>query len=352
VDWVEASGKSLVEAKEAVLDLLGVAEDDAEFVVLSEPKAGLFGRMRGEARVQARVRPVAPPPKRGRRQRPERRRDGSDRPSGGGRGGKQHADRNGNGDSNGRKVESAQQSARSNGESGSDEHGSSGSGGSRNRRRQRPEAGGRQDAPGGGRSQTAGNAGNTDGADGHGDSKKEQRLGRGAPSNGAGRVPAESEDAMEETLTLEQQGETGQEFISGLIREFGLSADVGFRQVDDETVEVTATGNDLGILVGPRGATLTALQDLTRTYVQRQSVSRTDRILVDVGGYREKRSAALRRFTQGIVDDVKETGEERALEPMSAPDRKVVHDAVNEIEGVETRSEGEEPRRYIVIAPS
>jgi spoIIIJ-associated protein len=351
VDWVEASGKSLVEAKEAVLDLLGVAEDDAEFVVLSEPKAGLFGRMRGEARVQARVRPVAPPPKRGRRQRPERRRDGSDRPSGGGRGGKQHADRNGNGDSNGRKVESAQQSARSNGESGSDAQGSSGSGGSRNRRRQRPEAGGRQDAPGG-RSLTAGNAGNKDGADGHGDSKREQRLGRGAPSNGAGRVPAESEDAMEETLTLEQQGETGQEFISGLIREFGLSADVGFRQIDDETVEVTATGNDLGILVGPRGATLTALQDLTRTYVQRQSVSRTDRILVDVGGYREKRSAALRRFTQGIVDEVKETGEERALEPMSAPDRKVVHDAVNEIDGVETRSEGEEPRRYIVIAPS
>jgi spoIIIJ-associated protein len=248
-------------------------------------------------------------------------------------------------------VESAQQSARSNGESGSDAQASSGSGGSRNRRRQRPEAGGRQDAPGG-RSLTAGNAGNKDGADGHGDSKREQRLGRGAPSNGAGRVPAESEDAMEETLTLEQQGETGQEFISGLIREFGLSADVGFRQIDDETVEVTATGNDLGILVGPRGATLTALQDLTRTYVQRQSVSRTDRILVDVGGFREKRSAALRRFTQGIVDEVKETGEERALEPMSAPDRKVVHDAVNEIDGVETRSEGEEPRRYIVIAPS
>jgi spoIIIJ-associated protein len=165
-------------------------------------------------------------------------------------------------------------------------------------------------------------------------------------------MPAESEDAMEETLTLEQQGETGQEFIAGLIREFGLSADVGFRQIDDETVEVTATGNDLGILVGPRGATLTALQDLTRTYVQRQSVSRTDRILVDVGGYREKRSAALRRFTQGIVDEVKESGQERALEPMSAPDRKVVHDAVNEIEGVETRSEGEEPRRYIVIARS
>jgi spoIIIJ-associated protein len=346
VDWVEASGKSLVEAKEAVLDLLGVAEDDAEFVVLSEPKPGLFGRMRGEARVQARVRPVAPPPKRGRRQRPERRRDGSDRSANGNRGGRTNAGRNGSNESDGRKAESTQLTARENGGSSGD------SSTSRSRRRQRGEPAARPEVSGDDRSLTAVSSGGRGKAEGRRESNGEQRLGRGAPSNGAGRVPAESEDAMEETLTLEQQGETAQEFISGVIREFGLSAEVGFRQIDDETVEVAAIGSDLGILVGPRGATLTALQDLTRTYVQRQSVSRTDRILVDVGGYREKRSAALRRFTQGIVDEVKESGEERALEPMSAPDRKVVHDAVNELDGVETRSEGEEPRRYIVIAPS
>jgi spoIIIJ-associated protein len=351
VDWVEASGKSLVEAKEAVLDLLGVAEDDAEFVVLSEPKAGLFGRMRGEARVQARVRPVAPPPKRGRRQRPERRRDGSDRSSNGNRGGKQNAGRNGSAESNGRRSEPAQQAAGGDGESGQ-RSSSGGSGTSRNRRRHRGEPGDGQGASRDDRSLTAVDSGKRGTADGRRDRENEQRPGRGASSNGAGRVPAESEDAMEEQLTLEQQGETAQAFITGVIREFGLSADVGFRQIDDETVEVAATGTDLGILVGPRGATLTALQDLTRTYVQRQSVSRTDRILVDVGGYREKRSAALRRFTEGIVDEVKESGEERALEPMSAPDRKVVHDAVNELEGVGTRSEGEEPRRYIVIAPN
>ncbi len=97
MEWVEASGKSLIEAKETVLDLLGVAEDDAEFVVLSEPKAGLFGRMRGEARVQARVRPVVPPPKRGRRPRPERRRGASDRSPG---------DRSSNGSGDGRQNKS------------------------------------------------------------------------------------------------------------------------------------------------------------------------------------------------------------------------------------------------------
>jgi spoIIIJ-associated protein len=156
---------------------------------------------------------------------------------------------------------------------------------------------------------------------------------------------------MEESLTLEQQGEAAQTFLSGLVREFGLDADVTFAEVDEETVQVAATGDDLGLLVGPRGATLAAVQDLTRTFVQRQSENRTDRILVDVAGYREKRIAALQRFTQGLVDEVKATGEEKALEPMSPADRKVVHDTVNEIDGVETRSEGTEPTRYVVIQP-
>ncbi len=157
---------------------------------------------------------------------------------------------------------------------------------------------------------------------------------------------------MEESLTLEQQGDAAKGFLAGLVEEFGLEADVTFTEVDEDTVQVAATGGDLGLLVGPRGATLAAIQDLTRTFVQRQSESRTDRILVDVAGYREKRVAALRRFTEGLTEEVKESGEERALEPMSPADRKVVHDAVNEIDGVGTRSEGVEPTRYVVIEPS
>jgi spoIIIJ-associated protein len=69
-----------------------------------------------------------------------------------------------------------------------------------------------------------------------------------------------------------------------------------------------------------------------------------------VAGYRAKRVAALQRFTLQVAEEVKTAGQERALEPMSAPDRKVVHDTVNEIEGLATRSEGEEPRRFIVIS--
>ena len=333
MEWVEASGKSLPEAKEIVLDLLGVAEDDAEFVVLSEPKAGLFGRLRGEARVQARVRPVAPPPKRGRRQRPDR--------------GRGNGERSRNGGSSGR-------------------NGTGGSGQQSQGNRQRSGEG-RERGSSAGTDRVADNAAdvNVNGsAGGQSRSSRRRRGSRGGSGDSNGRQPnqqakqgsgqksGDSEETMEESLTLEQQGEAAREFVVGLVREFGLDADVSFTELDEDTVQVAAAGDDLGLLVGPRGATLSAVQDLTRTFVQRQSEARTDRILVDVGGYREKRSAALSRFAEGIVAEVKSSGEERALEPMSPADRKVVHDTVNEIEGVETRSAGTEPSRYVVIQPS
>ena len=158
---------------------------------------------------------------------------------------------------------------------------------------------------------------------------------------------------MAEGMTLQEQAEVAREFLEGLLERFGVEATVGTRVIDEQTVEVAATGGDgLGLLVGPRGSTLAALQDVTRTVVQRRFPSKTDRILVDVAGYRERRAAALQRFSTQVAEEVLASGSERALEPMSPPDRKVVHDTINEIEGVVTRSEGEDPSRYIVIAPS
>jgi len=321
VEWVEASGKSLAEAKETVLDMLGVAEDDAEFVILAEPKAGLFGRLRGEARVQARVRPVAPPPKRGRRPRPEKKREGGDR---------NRPKASGQQNSGGRARQGGGRTA-------VDEVDSDGGGVAT--KADRPPNGSGDAANGNRRSRSRGGR-----SSGGGQPKQQDRQ-------ASRRTSGDSEDTMEESLTLEQQGQAAQEFLVGLVREFGLDAAVDFNEVDEDTVQVSASGDDLGLLVGPRGATLAAVQDLTRTFVQRQSENRTDRILVDVGGYREKRTAALRRFAEGIVEEVKSSGTERALEPMSPADRKVIHDAVNEIDGVETRSDGLEPSRYVVIAP-
>jgi spoIIIJ-associated protein len=172
---------------------------------------------------------------------------------------------------------------------------------------------------------------------------------RASDRDGVGR---QEEVGMAEGITLQEQGEVAQQFLEGLLQRLQMDATVTTRVLDDETIEVAANGDELGVLVGPRGSTLAALQDVTRTVVQRRFPSKTDRILVDVAGYRERRVAALQRFSRQIAEEVRESGEERALEPMSPPDRKVVHDTVNEIEGLVTRSEGEDPRRYIVIAPA
>ncbi len=160
---------------------------------------------------------------------------------------------------------------------------------------------------------------------------------------------------MAEGMTLAEQGAVAKEFLQGLLVAMSISADVAVKELDEETVEVTINADppsELGVLVGPRGVTLQALQEVTRTVVQSKSAARTDRILVDVAQYRERRVAALGRFAAQVASEVLESGEERALEPMSAADRKAVHDALGENDQVVTRSEGEEPRRFVVIAPA
>jgi len=157
---------------------------------------------------------------------------------------------------------------------------------------------------------------------------------------------------MAEGVTLEEQAEAAKEFIEGLLEVYGFDATVETKILDEDTLEVAANGSELGLLVGPRGSTLAALQDVTRTVVQHRFPTRTDRVVVDVAGYRQRRVAALQRFTRQIADEVLESGSERALEPMSPADRKVVHDTVNEIEGLATRSEGEDAARHVVIAPA
>jgi spoIIIJ-associated protein len=142
------------------------------------------------------------------------------------------------------------------------------------------------------------------------------------------------------------------EFLTQLTAEFGLQATVNVDQPDDDTVDLQLSGSDLGLLIGQKGATLLAIQDLTRTVVHHQTGAGNGRIHVDVGGYRQKRSEALARFAQQIAATVKQSGNRTVLEPMSAADRKVVHDAITDIDGVSTISEGEEPRRRVVVVPA
>lgn len=148
----------------------------------------------------------------------------------------------------------------------------------------------------------------------------------------------------------EEQGEIVGRFLEGLLDALEIRGKVSTVSVDEETVEVRIDeGSDLGLLIGAGGDSLQAIQELGRTVVQRQGLSPQGRVRVDVAGYRQRRREALERFCRQVADEVRASGVQKALEPMNAADRKVVHDAINELEGVGTVSEGEEPRRRVVI---
>ncbi|MHB1554929.1 MAG: RNA-binding cell elongation regulator Jag/EloR [Acidimicrobiales bacterium] len=361
MEWVETKGKSLEEAKERAFEQLGVSEMDAELVVLAEPKTGLFGRVRGEARVRARVRPVEPRPKRTRRQRSAQgggrgAGDGARQPrqrsSGGGAGGDGVARGAGGAGGNARGAGGGEREPRAAAgtqkvQEGAAGQTSTGSAASRRRRRRRGAA--------------ASKVGGGQLVEGVEEVVQESSGGESALArNGVRRAtgttsPLEAvkeEQAVAEEITLAEQAAVAKEFLEGLLDRYGVEATIEVRELDEETVELAAHGEGLGVLVGPKGATVSALQDVTRTVVQKHFPSRTDRILVDVAGYRERRVAALRRFAAQVAAEVLESRTERALEPMSAADRKVVHDTVVTIDGVTSSSQGEEPRRFVVISPA
>ncbi len=337
MEWVEKTGKTVAEATERALEQLGVAETDAELVVLDEPKTGLFGRVRGEARVRARVRPAEPRPKRTRRSQDRTRR--AERTGGG--------SRNRSRERAGARPASAESDERPPAPGGSTSESSSpGSGGTSgaSRRRRRRRSGGSRETNGHGEPESKGRAPGNESTNGQrdGDGQRAQRP----------QGQTKEEDTVADGITLAEQAEVAKEFIEGLLERYGLTATVEVRELDDQTVELAADGEGLGLLVGPKGATLAALQDVTRTVVQKRFPHRTDRILVDVAKYRERRAAALQRFTQQVAQEVLASGDERALEPMSAADRKVVHDTAVSIEGVQSSSRGDEPNRFVVVSPA
>ena len=291
MEWVETTGRTVDEAKAIALDQLGVAEDDAEFEVLDEPRAGLFGRVRGEARVRARVRPTTPRAKAERRPRTQ------------------------TGDAKPDAAESSNEVA-----SATDE------------------------APAPRRS---GNGG-TGGKGGNGRStaqRGERREGNGRP---AAKVSNQEGDSV---VDAQQVGDEAARFVGGLVEAFGLEGTTSV-VVEGDDIEVKVDGSDLGLLVGPRGSTLQAVQELARVAAQRRLGDHDTRLRVDVGGYRERRKEALGRFAQQVAGQVVADGTARSLEPMSSADRKIVHDVLSEFEGVTTSSAGEDPNRRVVISPA
>jgi spoIIIJ-associated protein len=304
MEWVETTGRTVDEAKKFALEQLGVAESEAEFEIISEPKIGLFGRLKEEARVRARIQPRYPRPK----------------------------------------------------------------GDRRDRRRSRPHSAAHETAPraaeaGEGPSETERQSASPvvpppaeprdSGpvlADRTGQAARRRRP-RASKAVGDGTGQGSTSFDQVTTASIEEQVRLAESFLQGLLSELGAHATITSNELSDEVVELRIEGEGLGTLIGPKGTTLLALQELTRTVLQRQASSADCRLVIDVNGYRRRRQEALARFAQQVAAEVKASNVKRALEPMPPSDRKVVHDAVNAIEGVATVSEGEEPNRRVVLVP-
>ncbi len=337
MDWITTSGRTLDEAKSHALDQLGIVADEAEFDIVSDVDKGLFGRVKSEAKIRARVRPkqTAVKEDRGRR-----------RGAGGGNGRNQK----GGGNGKGRKSESKRNDGKKKSSDDQDQNGGR-SGGSTGGNRSRSKSG-------------SGRDGGNQGSRNDGRNKSDDREDRGDGRSNNSDTPRQSEkpaksnnakrDIVEEHMSREDQEQAAQGFLEGVLDAFQMTGTVAVvaEPADDDAIEMVVTGDELGLLVGQKGITLNSLQELTRTVVQRVADgAKTDRLRVDVAGYRARRTEALQTFAAQIASDVLESGNEKLLEPMGPADRKVVHDAVNDIDGVETGSEGEEPRRRVVIRP-
>lgn len=275
MEWVETTAKTLEEAQELALDKLGVDESEAEFELLEEPKAGLFGRTRGQARVRARVQPKGPRPKNDRR---DKRKKSSDKPKAAAKPAKEKAAAD---------AAPAEEAA------------------------------------------------------------PKKRKPRTPEGNGSERGP--SPRPQKESAPIEEVRETVQTFLSGLATAFGHDSTVTIPE-DDDAINAVVDGKH-GLMVGPRGRTLDSIQELTRVAAQRTAPSGV-RIRVDVGGYRDLRKAALATFAVEAAATARDQQLEVVLEPMSSPDRKTLHDALNEQDGVGTRSAGNEPRRRVIVVPT
>lgn len=146
---------------------------------------------------------------------------------------------------------------------------------------------------------------------------------------------------------LEQEGEIAADYLEGLLDIADLDGDIDM-DVEAGRAIVSVIG-DLDNLVGSRGEVLDALQDLTRLAVHRKTGVRS-RLMLDIGGYRATKRVELTKMGTDAAAKVLADGRPLALSPMSAFERKVVHDAVAAA-GLTSESEGEEPRRYVVVLP-
>ncbi len=353
MEWVTTTAKTLPEAIDLALDNLGVDESEAEIVVLEEPSKGLFGRVRGTARVEARVKPKAIRPKaeRGR----NRKGRGNDR---------KRSDRSGRRNRSNERSDRNDRGGRSSNNGGKRSNGNKGAGNKNEGRRgqskhsqdshrssTKVEANATDEKPSASTGAAAGAAASSDNG---GQTRRRRRRSKGSSGN-RGNSTANSSTADNSTVNnseetpVEEVAEHLRSFLGGLTEAFGLEGGVDIDTSETDVMVATVQGQH-GLMVGPKGRTLDAIQELARVSSQRAAPSNI-RIRIDVGGYRKQRAAALGDFARKAADKAVDNASEVALEPMSPADRKSIHDALVDDNRVETRSVGTEPRRKVIVIP-
>jgi spoIIIJ-associated protein len=140
------------------------------------------------------------------------------------------------------------------------------------------------------------------------------------------------------------------ELVERIVDGIGVSARVDLDE-DDETITVSCTGADLGMLIGRHGQTIDAIQYLANAAMYRGHKEDRKAVVVDAAGYRARRRTSLEALAVRSAERAVASAEPVELEPMTAVERKVVHLRLKEFDGVETTSEGTEPNRFVVITP-
>jgi spoIIIJ-associated protein len=331
VEFVEVRGKSVEVAVQAAMQELQITERDrVDVEVVQEPEKAVFGLFGGKDAVVRVTAKVDDPRKRRRR----RRKGGRDDES----------------PEEGRSEGRGGDGRRSGQDRGEGRQGDRGQG--RQQRPQGGESGDRQRQQGGGGGQGRSQGGQRGGQGGQ---RPDRGQGRGESARGDDRRQREDRsraqaapEREERTVSIDEQVPVVDEFLTGLVGAFGLDGAVEVR-ADDDVIIADIKGQQTEAMVGPRGSVIEAIHELTKTVLHRQTQS-SARLRLDIAGYGDRRRQALSIYAGQLIEQVLSDGGEVMLEPMSAADRKVIHDAVGKRDGVKSYSEGESPQRYVVIA--
>lgn len=160
--------------------------------------------------------------------------------------------------------------------------------------------------------------------------------------------PAKKPEKIKTNENDEAHFEEGRQFLLDVFARMGMKVEIEYKLVEDDTLEMNLSGDEMGVLIGKRGQTLDSLQYLTSLVVNR-SGEHYIRVKLDTENYRERRKETLESLAKNIAYKVKRTRKSVSLEPMNPYERRIIHSVLQSDNFVMTRSEGEEPYRHVVV---